>query len=135
MSEKEFVEAVLQVFRHADKDHNGHLDKEESEELYHKVSQNVGLGTVEQFHTVFERMDKNHDGKISAREFVEFMVEYARENGILEPKQDKLQPLDKSVFHSGLGTIGKTFNNARHAYLSLVISNKELRTIKVKSNL
>ena len=39
--------------------------------------------------------------------------------------------VDEAHFRNGLYCIGKTFNNARHAYLSLKLSSLELLTINV----
>ena len=39
--------------------------------------------------------------------------------------------VDANVFRNGLGCLGKTFNNARHAYLSLNIQSKSLDTLHV----
>ena len=41
------------------------------------------------------------------------------------------EPVDAAIFREGLSCLGKTFNNARHAYLKLSISERGLTTIKV----
>ena len=41
------------------------------------------------------------------------------------------EAVSRQVFREGLSCLGKTFNNARHAYLKLNISDKSLTTIKV----
>lgn len=43
------------------------------------------------------------------------------------------EPVDDQVFKKGLSCLGKTFNNGRHAYLSLTISNNNLVSIVVSS--
>ena len=40
-------------------------------------------------------------------------------------------PVDIQLFREGLSCLGKTFNNARHAYLKLNMSDKALTSIKV----
>jgi hypothetical protein len=39
------------------------------------------------------------------------------------------QPVDDQLFRAGLSCLGKTFNNARHAYLYLTISNNNLLSV------
>jgi hypothetical protein len=46
-------------------------------------------------------------------------------------KQLAKQPLDPELIKSGLAHLGRTFNNARHAFLTLKISSKELQSIVV----
>lgn len=41
-------------------------------------------------------------------------------------KEMSKEPIDDQIFKDGLSCLGKTFNNARHAYLSLNISNHTL---------
>ena len=103
-------------------------------------------------------MDKNDDGLISKQELIEQVVEVGRAKGLFinesaanAPKvptsrnQDSASELksrkssnkpeaDPSVFRNGLSCLGKTFNNARHAYLKLNIQNKSLSTIHVSYN-
>lgn len=43
------------------------------------------------------------------------------------------EAIDPQIFKSGLHTLGKTFNNARHAYLGLNISNKNIVSIVVSA--
>lgn len=66
-------------------------------------------------------MDKNGDGKISAQEFISYMVKHAYEMGWLgdAAPEEELEPLEDGVFRKGLHCLGKTFNNARHAFLSI----------------
>ena len=102
-------------------------------------------------------MDKNADGLISKQELIEKVVEVGRAKGLFidesaakAPKQpernkDSASELkarktsnkpeaDVQVFRNGLSCLGKTFNNARHAYLKLNIQNKALSTINVSYN-
>ena len=95
-------------------------------------------------------MDKNDDGNISKSEFIERVVELGRENNlfgltllrkatVVRPEKNDLgsdleedgQEVDVQLFKEGLSCLGKTFNNARHAYLKLDISKNELSGIKV----
>jgi hypothetical protein len=41
------------------------------------------------------------------------------------------EPIDQEIFKNGLSCLGKTFNNARHAYLTLNIQNNSLVSIVV----
>jgi hypothetical protein len=43
------------------------------------------------------------------------------------------QPIEDQIFKEGLSCLGKTFNGARHAYLTLSISNKDLVSIVVST--
>ena len=99
-------------------------------------------------------MDKNADGNISRGEFIERIVELGRENNlfgltllrkatVVRPEHDDLgseieedeEEVDATLFRQGLSCLGKTFNNARHAYLKLDISNNELESIKVSNQM
>jgi len=44
-------------------------------------------------------------------------------------KEMSREPVDEQIFKNGLSCLGKTFNNARHAYLNLNISNNNLVSI------
>lgn len=44
-------------------------------------------------------------------------------------KQLSKEPVDATIFSNGLSCLGKTFNNARHAYLNLSIQNNNLVSI------
>jgi hypothetical protein len=46
-------------------------------------------------------------------------------------KEMSKQPIEDQIFKDGLSCLGKTFNGARHAYLTLNISNKDLVSIVV----
>jgi hypothetical protein len=47
-------------------------------------------------------------------------------------KEMSKEPVDPQIFKNGLSCLGKTFNNARHAYLNLNISNNNLVSIVVR---
>jgi len=47
-----------------------------------------------------------------------------------EYEESNEQPVDPQIFREGLSCLGKTFNNARHAYLKMNINDRELTTIK-----
>jgi len=50
-------------------------------------------------------------------------------------KEMSREGIDDQIFKDGLSCLGKTFNNARHAYLSLTISNNNLVSIVVSYSL
>jgi hypothetical protein len=59
---------------------------------------------------------------------------FEEEKEKIERKKLKLmskEPIDESLFKNGLSCLGKTFNNARHAYLSLSLANNDLVSIVV----
>ena len=108
---------------------------------------------AEAFKETYDKMDKNADGLISKAELIEKVVEIGKEKNLFgeqsapsppaEAQQEESKPeevatqdtkVDESVFRNGLGCLGKTFNNARHAYLSLNIQSKSLDTINVSIN-
>ena len=47
-------------------------------------------------------------------------------------KEMSKEPVDPQIFKNGLSCLGKTFNNARHAYLNLNSSNNNLVSIVVR---
>jgi len=49
-------------------------------------------------------------------------------------EEQQVELIDKELVKSSLYNLGKTFNNARHAYLSLNLSNSQLTTINVSFN-
>ena len=103
----------------------------------------------ESFKAKYDAMDKNVDGKISKGELMEAVVQIGRERNLFGPKSKNIsapqratvdisvkddpseEAVSTQVFREGLSCLGKTFNNARHAYLKLNISEKALTTIKV----
>ena len=115
-----------------------------------QVMKSKGGYNVDDFKDSYDKMDKNKDGNISKREFIERIVEIGKENNlfglalvrkstVIRPEQIDLgsdieedeDEVDQQTFRKGLSCLGKTFNNARHAYLKLDISQSELSTIKV----
>ena len=46
-------------------------------------------------------------------------------------KEMSKEPIDAQIFKNGLSCLGKTFNNGRHAYLNVTISNNNLVSIVV----
>jgi hypothetical protein len=114
-----------------------------------QVMKSKGGYNVDDFKESYDKMDKNNDGNISKREFIERIVEIGKENNlfglalvrkstVIRPEQIDLgsdieedeDEVDQQTFRKGLSCLGKTFNNARHAYLKLDISQSELSTIK-----
>jgi hypothetical protein len=49
-------------------------------------------------------------------------------------KEMSREQIDDEVFKKGLSCLGKTFNNGRHAYLNLNISNNTMVSIVVSFN-
>jgi len=91
-------------------------------------------------------MDKNDDGKISRAEFEVAVLKLAKEMNMYEevaqvkqpvkrvtiPAAPKITPLagdNALTFRDGLRDMGKTFNNARHAFLTLSINEKSLSNL------
>ena len=63
---------------------------------------------------------------------------FEEEKEKIERKKLKMmskEPIDVQIFKQGLSCLGKTFNNARHAYLTLNIQNNNLVSIVVCSSL
>jgi hypothetical protein len=59
---------------------------------------------------------------------------FEEEKEKIERKKLKMmskEPIDLQIFKQGLSCLGKTFNNARHAYLTLNIQNNNLVSIVV----
>ena len=59
---------------------------------------------------------------------------FEEEKEKIERKKLKMmskEPIDVQIFKQGLSCLGKTFNNARHAYLTLNIQNNNLVSIVV----
>ncbi len=52
-----------------------------------------------------------------------------------ELKELSRQPIDDQIFKAGLTCLGKSFNNGRHVYLNLNISNNNLVSIVVSNGL
>ena len=138
-------------------DQNDVLDWAECREFVAAVMKPLGGYDAESFKETYDQMDKNADGLISKQELIEKVVEVGRAKGLFidesaakapkqpERNQDSASQLkarktsnkpeaDVQVFRNGLSCLGKTFNNARHAYLKLNIQNKALSTINVSQN-
>ena len=104
------------------------------------------------FQGKYDAMDKNDDGKISKAALVEAIIQIGREYNFIRAPATKQHanvngrpiveyailddpnevPVDAQTFRQGLSCLGKTFNNARHAYLKMDIAGKSLLTLKVR---
>ena len=131
-------------------DQNDVLDWTECEDFVKAVMKD-GYD-AQSFKETYEKMDKNADGLISKAELIEKVVEIGKGKNLFGQQrapsppaeaQEESKPeetgtqetrVEESVFRNGLGCLGKTFNNARHAYLSLNISSKALDTINVSTD-
>lgn len=49
-------------------------------------------------------------------------------------EENQIEQIDKELIKQSLYNLGKTFNNARHAYLSLNLSNNSLTTLNVSKS-
>ena len=49
-------------------------------------------------------------------------------------EENQIEQIDKELIKQSLYNLGKTFNNARHAYLSLNLSNNSLTTLNVRTS-
>lgn len=59
---------------------------------------------------------------------------YEEEKEKIERKKLKMmskEPIDQEIFKQGLSCLGKSYNNSRHAYLTLNIQNNNLVSIVV----
>ena len=136
------------MFKALDLDQNNVLDWKECKYLVTQVMKQDGGYDSESFKVKYDTMDKNDDGKISKNELMEAVVQVGRERKLFGPGSKSAAPkretvdiavkddpteeaVDTQVFRDGLSCLGKTFNNARHAYLKLNICDKSLTTIKV----
>ena len=151
VTEQEFRVNVLEMFKALDMDRNDVLDWKECKDLVSAVMKQDGGYNAESFRAKYDSMDKNDDGKISKSELVDAVVAIGRERNLFgQPKGKQApniggratvefavledpneSPVDVQIFREGLSCLGKTFNNARHAYLKLNISDKSLFTLKV----
>ena len=48
-------------------------------------------------------------------------------------EEQQVEAIDKELVRASLYNLGKTFNNARHAYLSLNLASNSLTTINVRT--
>ena len=105
---------------------------------------------IKSFKAKYNSMDKDANGKISKAELVDAVVEAGRERNLFGPHTASKKPItngranvdfnvaddpneapvDAKIFREGLSCLGKTFNNARHAYLKLNINERGLTTLK-----
>ena len=136
------------MFKALDLDQNDSLDWKECKDLVQAVMKQDGGYNALQFKARYDAMDKNADGKISKDELVEACLQVGRERNLFGAAGKKLsndrpryecaylddpseEAVDVAIFREGLSCLGKTFNNARHAYLKLAIPDKTLSTLKV----
>ena len=150
VTEADFRANLNEMFKALDLDQNDSLSWRECRGMVSQVMKSKGGYNVDDFKEQYDKMDKNSDGKISKSEFIERIVEIGKENNlfglalvrkstVIRPEQIDLgsdieeddDEVDQQTFRKGLSCLGKTFNNARHAYLKLDISQCELSTIKV----
>ena len=150
VTEAQFRDNVEDMFKALDLDQNDSLSWKECRGVVAQVMKSKGGYNVDSFKDSYEKMDKNADGNIQKSEFIETIVELGRQNGlfgltlirkatVVRPDKDDLDSgmdtdddnVDPQLFRKGLSCLGKTFNNARHAYLKLDISGNDLKTLKV----
>ena len=155
VTEADFRANLHEMFKALDLDQNDSLSWKECKGMVAQVMKSKGGYDAESFKESYDKMDKNDDGNISKAEFIERIVEIGKENNLFglallrkqtvtRPQYEDLgsdveegdQEIDQSLCKKGLSCLGKTFNNARHAYLKMDISKNSLTTIKVSfSNL
>jgi sensor c-di-GMP phosphodiesterase-like protein len=51
----------------------------------------------------------------------------------MSAEENQVEVIDKELVRTSLYNLGKTFNNARHAYLSLNLASNALSTINVRN--
>ena len=153
VTEADFRAGVAEMFKALDLDQNNELDWNECKYLVSQVMKQDGGYNTDSFKTKYDAMDKNDDDKISKKELMEAVVQVGRERSLFGTTASKVvgssgrssiaivaendpneEAVSSVIFREGLSCLGKTFNNARHAYLKLNISNKSLTTIKVTLN-
>ena len=154
VTETEFRSGVLEMFRALDLDNNDVLDWNECRDMVAAVMKQDGGYDAESFRSKYDTMDKNDDGKISKAELVEAVIQIGHERNLFGAPIAKKQhenvngrpvlefavlddpnevPVDAQTFRQGLSCLGKTYNNARHAYLKMDIAGKSLDTLKVRN--
>ena len=154
VTEADFKYSVMEMFKALDLDQNDVLDWDECRELVASVVKKQDGGyNANSFKTKYDAMDKNADGKISKAELLDAVVQIGRERNLFADgtlvrrapsnpsdrptfecavqEDPNVEAVDVTIFREGLSCLGKTFNNARHAYLNLTIANKSLTTLKV----
>jgi len=152
VTEAEYRVNVQEMFKALDMDRNNELDWDECRDLVGAVMKQDGGYNSESFKSKYDKMDKNDDGKISKKELIEACVEVGRERNLFKTDKAMVKQapniggratveigvlddpneaeVDKKIFREGLSCLGKTFNNARHAYLKMNINEKALSTLK-----
>ena len=139
---EQFKQDVYTVFTALDMNNNQFIDEDEAVDVVRRVLKNKGGYDPESFREQYALMDKNADGKISKEEFEAAVLNVAREGNFLCEEESKapvrkitipaapeVRPLtgqNAALFRAGLQDLGKTFNNARHAFLTLSINEKGL---------
>ena len=151
VTEAEFRAGVTEMFKALDLDQNNELDWDECKYLVSQVMKQDGGYNSESFKAKYDAMDKNDDDKISKQELMEAVVQVGKERNLFGPSSKPVavssgrataggfsvqedpneEAVSTQIFREGLSCLGKTFNNARHAYLKLNICDKSLTTIKV----
>ena len=158
VTEAEFRINVKEMFKALDMDRNDSLDWTECRDLVKGVMKVDGGYDAETFKEKYDAMDKNQDGCISKAELTESVIAVGRERKLFipDPTKKKEEPMirkheaiadrpvvkyavaedpaeiavDAQTFRDGLSCLGKTFNNARHAYLKLNVNDRSLTTLK-----
>lgn len=152
VTEAEYRANVQEMFKALDMDRNDFLDWGECRSMVAAVMKSDGGYNADSFKAKYDTMDKNADGKISKRELIDAVVEVGRERKLFKsasqpavkrdanPQRTTVkfaiddaneQAVDVELFRNGLSCLGKTFNNARHAYLKLNLNDKSLVSLKV----
>ena len=108
ISKDELIEAVIQIGR----------ERNLTVPPYTTIGRHAGIGD-HAFHGA--PITKLH-ANVNGRPVVEMAV-------LDDPNE---APVDAQTFRQGLSCLGKTFNNARHAYLKMDIASKSLVTLKVR---
>lgn len=140
--ENDFEIATLELIFAADTSNNGMLDKEEIRRL---CKENALVKNDEDIEEFFKDLDTNEDGHISYKEFIAKLCGAATLNP--DASNDQVEELpsreeetagaeeeaeeERDPYREGLYCLGKTFNNARHAYLSIRLSALDLTDINV----
>lgn len=149
VTETEYRASVVDMFKALDMDRNDSLDWTECKDMVSAVMKQDGGYNADSFKAKYDAMDKNSDGKISKTELIEAVVAIGRERNLFGAAPPMVKgadrravvqfavadngedPVDIKLFREGLSCLGKTFNNARHAYLKLSLSDKSLSSLKV----
>lgn len=154
VTEAEFRASVTHMFKALDMDRNDSLDWKECKSVVTAVMKPDGGYSADSFKEKYDSMDKNADGCISKAELLEAVVAVGLQRKLFVP--DSSAPMarqheniggraivqyavaedpnevsiDPKIFKDGLSCLGKTFNNARHAYLRMNVDNSSLNTLK-----